>query len=101
MYISRNMVRAALLPIVVNGGPSLLAQSSLKRSSDAIERRAIRDDLIAATKGKWTPFEQQTEEGICYTTCQYTELLYSEQAENSVTSQGHAYQATVINHEFL
>ena len=45
MFISRNVVRAALLPIVLQGGASLLAQSALKRSLDAIERRAIRDSV--------------------------------------------------------
>ena len=101
MFISRNVVRAALLPIVLQGGASLLAQSALKRSLDAIERRAIRDELVAATRGKWTPFEQQSEEGICYQTCQFTELLYCSEPATPVISQGHAFQSNVINHEFL
>ena len=101
LYISRNIVRSGLLPIVIQGGASLLAQSTLRRSRDAIVRRAIRDELIEATKGKWTPYEQQSEEGLCYTTCQFTELLYYLESATSVISQAHAYQANVINHEFF
>lgn len=101
LYVSRNILRAGLLPTLINGGASVLSQSPLKRPFNTIERRSIRNDMVAATTGKWAPHEQQTALGIFYTTCSYYEHLHSKNTSASATSQAYAVQSEVITHEFL
>ena len=100
-FVSRNIVRAGLLPSIVQGGASALCNSSLMRPFNMIERRALREAMVAFTTGKFAPFEQPSGLGIYYTTCTYYEHLHAENTSASATSQAHAFQAEVITHEFL
>ena len=100
-FISRNIVRAGLLPSIVQGGASVLCNSSLMRPFNLTERRELREAMVAFTTGKFAPCEQQSNLGIYYTTCKYYEQLHAENTKASATSQAHAFQSEVITHEFL
>lgn len=100
-FVARNILRAGLLPSIIQGGASVLCHSSLQRPFNSIERRAFRDDMVAFTTGKFAPYEQRSHLGIYYTTCTYYMHLHAENTSASITSQANALQAEVITHEFL
>ena len=100
-YVSRNIVRAGLLPSIIQGGASVLCNSSLKRPFNSTERRSFREDMVAFTTGKFAPYEQRSELGVYYTTCTYYMDLHARNTSAAVTSQAHALQSEVITHEFL
>ena len=64
-------------PIIVGGGAAILASECLTRAFNAHERQERKLQFTAVSRGRWTPREARTEDGLVYPTCDFTDTLYA------------------------
>ena len=62
---------------IVGGGATIMASECLDRAFNEHERQERKLQFTAVSRGRWTPREARTEDGLTFLTCDFTETLYA------------------------
>ena len=91
---SRRLLRRASA-VLFGGGASVLALGSLRRCFDEHERAARVSEYDAIERGRWSPQQRKTADGITYVTCDVTTGVHHYEDNRVTTHLG------ILQHQVL
>ena len=74
-FLSRQILRS-VSAMLIKGGATIVACGNLHRVFNQKERDSRERQFLQYARDRWLPKEAKTVDGLSYTTCAFTEMLY-------------------------